>query len=119
MQPPSRSLPLVLSRGLPLLVPSLSLALAALLLGGGPRVYGGDDTPTPAPPEAGKTDPGMAEPGMAEGRSTDDDAEDPDIPLSTDQKVKVAIEKGVKWLKNAQLPDGSWGVVDGGTKYGG
>src|SRR5262245_28906661 len=114
MQPPSRPVPLVLTRGLPLLVPALSLALAALLLGGGPRVYGGDDTPPPGPPDAGK-----AEPAMSEGRSTEDDAEDPDVPQSTDEKVKAAIQKGVAWLKNAQLPDGSWGVVDGGEKYGG
>src|SRR5262245_22055550 len=123
MQALRRPLCRSLSGGLPLLVPALSLALGALLLGGGPRVYGGDEPPPP-PPETGMADPAMGEPAMGdaamgEARSTDDDAEDPDVPQSTDEKVKEAIKKGVAWLKNAQLPDGSWGIVDGGEKYGG
>jgi hypothetical protein len=104
---------------LALAIPLVAFALAAVLLGGDPRAYAGGDTPTPpagTPPGMGE--PAKGDPGMSDAPG-DDDAEDPDVPTSTDEKIKNAIKKGVAWLKARQLPDGSWGVIDGGKAYEG
>ena len=49
----------------------------------------------------------------------DGDEEDSDTPQTIIEKVKKATDSGVKWLKQAQLPNGSWGEITGGQPYGG
>jgi hypothetical protein len=100
-----------------------TLALLATLLAGGVPAFAGDEPGTP-PSEPGMSDP--SEPGMADpdAPAMGDDAADPDdddsdASVSLIEKVKKAIEKGVAWLKKAQLADGSWGQIGGGTPYGG
>lgn len=69
-----------------------------------PPVQFGDD-PKPKPPV-----------GPAEKRP-DDDLEG--VGASLGSRIDRAIDAGVKWLKAAQLPDGSWGLVQGDAAYGG
>ncbi|MCC7139688.1 MAG: hypothetical protein IT460_14790 [Planctomycetes bacterium] len=97
-----------LRRLLPISLPALALALASVVLGG---------KTTPVYAEDEKPDPGMGDP-AAPSAPGDDDADD-DVPQSLDQKVGAAINKGVAWLKQRQLPDGSWGLVEGNRLYGG
>lgn len=97
-----------LRRLLPISLPALALALASVVLGG---------KTTPVYAEDEKPDPGMGDP-AAPAAPGDDDADD-DVPQSLDQKVGAAINKGVAWLKQRQLPDGSWGLVEGNRLYGG
>ena len=98
-------------RLLPLLLPPVALlALVALLTGGPNRAFAEGDSPPPA-----------GEPGMgadAPAPASDDD-EDSDVPLALNERVEKAVKKGVQCLKQRQLPDGSWGVIDGGQPYGG
>jgi hypothetical protein len=101
-----------LRRILPYLLTPLGLLAVLALLMGGPK-------PTYAD---GPTEPGMAEPGMGDApapEAEDPDDEDPDTPQQLVEKIEKAIKNGVKWLKQAQLPDGSWGLIQGNAVYGG
>jgi hypothetical protein len=102
-----------IQRWFPLGLPFLALLLAVVLLPGGP-VASAEDAPTPAPGPAGAG----GEPAMGEEELPSDD-EELDIPTSLDLKIKTSIERGVKWLKQAQKPDGSWGLIKGNAVYGG
>jgi Squalene-hopene cyclase C-terminal domain len=67
----------------------------------------GDEEPAPAGPSAPSA-PGAAAP---------DDSEDPDpTPPSLDEKTKVAVAKGVAWLRSRQHDDGSWGALAKGDE---
>ncbi len=97
----------------------VAIALLAVVLFVSPResrVFADGDAP-PAPPEAGMDG---APAGMdGEEPKGDGDEEDSDTPVTTQEKVKKATERGVKWLKQAQLPNGSWGDITGDALYGG
>jgi hypothetical protein len=104
---------------LPWIGASIGLLLAVGLLSGGHAVYAGDQPGTPAPgSDAGMGEPGMGEPGMGDAPAPDPDDED-DTPAALAERVGKAITKGVAWLKQHQLSDGSWGNISGGTIYGG
>ncbi len=90
--------------------PVALLALVALLTGGPNRAFAEGDSPPPA------GEPGM---GADAPAPAGDDDEDSDVPLALNERVEKAVKKGVQWLKQRQLPDGSWGVIDGGQPYGG
>src|SRR5438093_10968404 len=68
-------------------------------------------------------DPAMgdgSEPGMDEPKTpADEDKADDDVSLQLDEKIQIAIKKGVAWLKAHQLADGSWGQITGTHLYGG
>lgn len=101
----------------------LALFATAFLLAPGVRVFAEGEKPD-GPPTSGMDGGGMdgAEPGKAEpgkDESGDGDEEDSDTPVNLAEKVKVAVDKGVKWLKQRQQPDGSWGLVEGNAAYGG
>ena len=102
----------------PLLLVPIALLAVVLLLSRGTGAFADGDKPA-APPDAA---PGMdgAAPGMdGDAAPTGDgDEEDSDTPLTIQEKVKIATAKGIKWLKQAQLPNGSWGDITGGTPYG-
>jgi len=49
----------------------------------------------------------------------DGDEEDSDTPVPLQKRVEKAVQDGVKWLKQRQLPDGSWGLIEGDAAYGG
>ena len=114
-----------LRRWLPAALPFVALLLATVLLSGGPTAYAeGEKPPPPAPTDPGMADPAMGDPGMAEGGMDGDgalpgDDDDDDVPQALGDQVKKAITKGVAWLKARQLPDGSWGLIEGNKVYGG
>lgn len=57
--------------------------------------------------------------GLAGGGKEDDgDAHAPKVKISLQTRINQAIKKGVKWLKAAQLKDGSWGPVRANSHYG-
>ncbi len=106
------------------LLPCLAVALVLGVLGGhGPRAFaeGEDDPVPPSGMEEGMADPAMGdEPAMGGEPAMGDeegDGDEADGPVPFQEAVNKAIEKGVRWLKSKQLPDGSWGVIDGGQKY--
>lgn len=102
-----------LRRLLPLLAIPLALVVAGALLSGGGTVYADDQPP---PPPAGG-DAGMGEAGMGEPDAPDPDDDESDSPQQLIDNVKKAIEKGVRWLKQRQMPDGSWGLIEGNKFY--
>ena len=88
----------------------VALLAAALALGGGSRALAEEGNPAP---------PVAPEAPAPEGQPADDgDADDSDTPVSLQDRVKKAVESGVKWLKQAQLPNGSWGDIVGNRNYG-
>ena len=107
--------------------PWLSVPIALLgaifLLSRGTHAFAEGEKPA-GPPATG---PGMDEPSMGDSPAPamgddpamgdapagDGDEEDSDTPVSLADKVKKVTEKGVKWLKQAQLPNGSWGDIGG------
>jgi hypothetical protein len=106
----------------------VAIALVAVVLFLSPhasRAFADGDKPA-GPPEAGSGmdggTPGMdgAPAGMdGDEPKGDGDEEDSDTPQTIQEKVKKATERGVAWLKKAQLPSGSWGDVLGNAVYGG
>jgi hypothetical protein len=94
-----------LRRILPFFLTPLGLfAVLALLMGGSRTTYAEEPTP------------GMGDPPP---EAADPDDEDADTPEQLVPRITTAIEKGVKWLKQAQLPDGSWGLIEGDRPYPG
>lgn len=108
----------------PWLLLPIALFAAILLLSGGTHVYAEGDKPAAPPPtgpgmdDSGMGDPAMGEPGMGDAPSGDGDEEDSDTPTSLADRVHAAVDKGVRWLKQAQLPNGSWGDIVGNHSYG-
>src|SRR5687767_882778 len=96
---------------LPWLAPAALLALVSLTLGGTSRAYAEEEKPKPV-------EPGMGEP-AAEPSGADADEDDDAIPMALSDRVKKAVDKGVNWLKQRQLPDGSWGKIEGSGPYAG
>ncbi len=97
------------------LLVSIALTAVVLFLARGSRAFADGEAPA-APPDAGA---GMDGAGMDGDESKGDgDEEDSDTPLSLQDQIKKATEKGVRWLKQAQLPNGSWGDITGGKPYG-
>lgn len=97
---------------------TLGLIALGLFLSGGPRTASAED-PRPTSPPAGE--PAMGEPGMGDGAvpaAPGDDEED-DLPTGLNAQIEAAIKKGVAYLKSHQLPDGSWGLIEGNRAYGG
>ncbi len=92
----------------PLLVPIALLAIVLFISPRESRVFADGDAPAP-PPEAGMD---------GDEPKGDGDEEDSDTPVATQEKVKLATDRGVKWLKQAQLPNGSWGDIVGNAIYG-
>jgi hypothetical protein len=84
-----------------------ALVLVSVGLSGGPA-FAGDP---PASPAKGAGEDGA--------KPVDPDEEEDEIPLQLNDKITRAVEKGVQWLKNRQLPDGSWGAIEGNKSYGG
>ncbi len=114
-----------LRRILPHLFAFTALFAVVAFFSGGRQAYA-DDPPTdpgmadPGMADPGMADPGMGEPGMAEGDSAEDpDDADPDTPQDLLDSIGKAIKKGVMWLKQRQNPDGSWGLIEGNSVYGG
>ncbi len=116
-----------LLRRFPFLVVPIALLATALLLTRGSRAFADGDKPA-APPDAGMDGAGMdpagmdgdgMDPAMDGEAKGDGDEEDSDTPVPLQQRVEQAVGKGVKWLKQRQLPDGSWGLVEGNATYGG
>ena len=114
----------MLLRRCPWLVLPVALMATAFLLARGSRAFAEGEKPG-NPPDSGAgmdgAEPGMdgAEPGMDAEPKGDGDEEDSDTPVATQEKVQRAVDRGVKWLKQRQLPDGSWGLVEGNAAYGG
>jgi len=113
-----------LLRRFPYLVVPIALLATALLLTRGTRAFADGDTPggeKPAsPPDAGGAMGGDGmEPGMEGEPQGDGDEEDSDTPVATQQRGEAAVAKGVKWLKQRQQPDGTWGLIEGNALYGG
>src|SRR5438105_3678970 len=116
-----------LRRLLPFALIPLGLLSVLMMLGRGSPVFADEKPGTPpGGTEPGMADPAMGEPGMGEpgmGEPGMDEAKDPDdeddVPEALIPRVEKAIKKGVAWLKSHQLADGSWGVISGGSTYGG
>jgi len=53
-----------------------------------------------------------------QGKNPLDDDNAPKVEGSLQQKINEAIKNGVKWLKEAQHEDGSWGPVIANRRYG-
>src|SRR5262249_36281747 len=87
----------------------IGLAIVVALLGTWPRACGEDK---PGSPPAGG-DPGMGDPAAMADSPKDPDDEDGDTPEALGAQVEKAIKKGVAWLKQHQLADGSWGLIEG------
>ena len=69
----------------------------------------GVDPDPKAPPASPSSPPaGVGAAGTDEG-----------VPAALTERIGKAIERGVRWLKQRQLPDGSWGLIEGNEKYGG
>jgi hypothetical protein len=92
-----------------LLVPLGLLAVSMLLQGGSPAFAEDKPTPPAADPAMGEDAPVAADP----------DDEESDAPPALNERVKIAIKKGVQWLKNNQMSDGGWGNIEGTHAYGG
>ena len=101
----------------PLLLIPIALLAVALSLPRGSRAFADGEKPA-APPDAGAGMDGAGA-GMEGDPKSDGDEDDGDTPVPIQEKVKKAVEKGVKYLKQAQLPNGSWGDITGGQAYGG
>lgn len=87
---------------------ALALALTALGLGVPSARAVAEDAPPgePAPGGDGQPAPDAPPPG-----------EDDGITKSLDARIGEAVTRGVRWLKAAQLPDGSWGLIEGSRTY--
>jgi len=93
--------------------------LVALLLAG-PCLCLGDDDETvieidgkPGPDEGTGDEPAESRPPP----KRDEERAEPVAPLQ--ERINVAIERGVRWLKERQLEDGSYGPCVAGGYYGG
>jgi hypothetical protein len=85
-----------------------ALALLGLALGVPASTARAEDAP-PAPPVPGPE--GGGDPGAG------DDGGDEGVTKSLDERIGVAVDRGVKWLKSKQLADGSYGLIDSDHMY--
>lgn len=90
------------------------------------------ERPTPPPEEPDPlTDPHLGvDPGMAAGMAADpapalptpaptasDPGDEDGVPASLAERIDKAVANGVRWLKQRQFPNGSWGIVEGNAAY--
>lgn len=88
----------------------VALGLVLGLPGGGlPGTYAEE----PKPDASGGAGGG----GDGAGVPIDDDEDE--LPTGLNARIEHAIKRGVDYLKSAQLPDGSWGPIEGNAIYGG
>lgn len=68
------------------------------------------------PEEGGAPKAGPTGEDFAKGAGADHLGE---VPEALNQQIEKAVALGVTWLRQAQLPDGSWGLIEGNHAYGG
>jgi hypothetical protein len=91
------------------------LFLAALFAVGLALPSGGDSAAEPP-----KDPPAAPDPQGGDQTDPDDPDDFFDSPTTfTQEQVTKAIDRGVRWLKQKQGKDGSWGGLSGGQPYGG